>query len=187
MRGGAGGGSVEGEAAGVAEIQAARIDALLGRPRVVLLPLIRAGFESGGFGLVELALAAQPVIEPGLENVVAVIRAGVGAEVDRAEAGAGAVPAAVIPRAGNEVIEMPSIVRLERGVDTLRAVEIFLVPPAGDVHDGNLDGVQIGREGQALPEGIVVGVAREIFPGGELTVEILFVGVRRSEEHTSEL
>src|ERR1035438_6780054 len=120
MRGGAGGGSVEGEAAGVAEIQAARIDALLGRPRVVLLPLVRAGFESGGFGLVELALVAQPVIEPGLEDVVAIIRAGVGAEVDGAEAVARAVPAAVIPRAGDEIVEMPGIVRLKAGVDALR-------------------------------------------------------------------
>jgi hypothetical protein len=74
----------------------------------------------------------------------------------------------VIPGTGDEVVEMPGIVRFEAGVDALGAVEVLLVPPAGDVHDGNLDRVQVRGEGQALPEGIVIGVAREIFPGGSL-------------------
>src|ERR1039458_5998650 len=77
---------------------------------------------------------------------------------------------------------MSAIVLFQAGVDALRAVEIFLIPPAGDVHDGHLDGVEIRREGQALPEGIVVGVAGEILPGGELAVEVLFVGVRKRAE-----
>jgi hypothetical protein len=61
---------------------------LFRRPGVVLLPLVAAGFEGGRFGLVELALAAEPVVEPGLEDVVAVIGAGIGAEIDGAEAAA---------------------------------------------------------------------------------------------------
>ena len=85
-------------------------------PGVILLPLIGAGFENGGFGLAERAFAAQRVIEPGLEDAVVVIDAGVGAEIDGVEAPAEAFPAPVIPRTGDKVIEVAGIVYFQVGM-----------------------------------------------------------------------
>ena len=76
-------------------------------------------------------MIAQPVVEPGLEDAIAVIGGGVGTEIDGAEAAAVAAPLPVIPGTGDEVVAVTGIVLLEEFVDFLRTIEILLVPPTG--------------------------------------------------------
>src|SRR5579871_5200362 len=125
---------------------------------------------------------AQPIVEPRLEDVLAVIERRVRSEVDRAEPSAIAVPSAMIPRSRHEIVATIAIVGLHLLVDLLRSVEILLIPPAGHMHDRDLYSVEIGSERQPLPERIVIGVMEEILPSGQLSVEILLVRIGERSE-----
>src|SRR5579884_3505707 len=122
-------------------------------------------------------LIAQPVVEPGLKDVLAIMSGGIGAEIDGPETAAIPSPLPMIPRTGNEVVPPRGIVLLEKLVDFLGTVEILLIPPAGGMDYRNFHGGEVGREGEPLPEGIVVGVMEEVLPGGQFFVEIALVGV----------
>ena len=77
----------------------------LRRPRVPAAPFIAARFERQRFGQVELALVLEPVAEPHGLHVLAEPRGRLALERDRAEPVAVAArPAAVVPRADDEVI-----------------------------------------------------------------------------------
>ena len=74
-------------------------------------------------------------------------------------------PAAVIPRADDEIVLVLRVVLLERAVDRDRAVEVLLIPPAGDVQRRHADAVEVLHERFALPERIEVGMLDEVVPG----------------------
>src|SRR5579871_6168448 len=113
---------------GIAEIESTRLNGIARRPRIVLSPFVGAGFESGRFGEMRVGRVAQPIVEPRLEDVLAVIERRVRSEVDRAEPSAIAVPSAMIPRSRHEIVATIAIVGLHLLVDLLRSVEILLIP-----------------------------------------------------------
>src|SRR5260370_28525576 len=96
----------------------------------------------------------------------------------------GTRPAAVVPGARDEIVQMIGIALIEELVNLHGTVEVLLVPPAGNVQIRNFRRSDVGPESLFLPELVVVGMVDEIVPGGKLEMEILFVHVReRSEVH----
>src|SRR6266540_875672 len=135
----------------------------------MLAPYVCARLEYRRFGQFPLwALTAQPVVEERLEDLLPVICGRIAPEIDGPQLAAVAVPASVIPGAGDEVVAMGGIVPFHQFVDFLRAVKILLVPPASDMDDRQFDGVQVRRERLAPPKLVVVWMTREIRPGGHL-------------------
>ena len=88
----------------------------------------------GRFGEIQRALVLEPVREPRRLNVLAIVRRRLAAEVDVLKLlSRRSAPAAVIPRADDEIVLVVGVVLLELAVDGDRAVKVFLVPPARDV------------------------------------------------------
>ncbi len=146
-------------------------------------PLVGAGPERQRFARRRRALILQVVREERRHHVAAVMRGGVAAEVDAAQRAAGAArPAAVIPRSDDEKVLVLRVVLLEQLVDLDRPVEIFLIPPAGDVERRHRDAVQPRRERLPLPERVVVGMTDEVVPGRQRLAEIAAIGVRQRAE-----
>ena len=77
---------------------------------------------------------------------------------------------------------MLTVEPLERVVDAHWAVEILLVPPAGDVQRRHLHAGQVRNHGLALPELVVIRVRDVVVPGGNLSVQVLRVHVRERTE-----
>ena len=148
-----------------AEVEADRLRLLGRRPLAPAPPLVGAGLEGERFGEVARALVLQEEGEERRLHLVAEVGRRVAAERDRAERRAVAGPAAVVPRADDQVVQAAGVVLLERLVDVERAVEVLLVPPAGDVQRRHLHPADVGDERLPLPELVVVGMAHEVVPG----------------------
>src|SRR6185503_1512365 len=102
---------------------------------------------------------------------------------NRAEAIAGSRgPAAVPPRADHQVVQFRGVVLLERAVDPDRAVEVFLVPPAGDAQRRHLYRSDLWNHRLPLPELVVVGMGDEVVPRRDLAVEVVRVDVGQRSE-----
>ena len=99
-----------------------------------------AGLKDHGFREVARAFVLQPVSEPRRFD----LRRGryllvlLSKEISPSLLPSRSRPAAMIPRAGHQIVQMIRIVLFEQLVDLQRAVEILLVPPAGDIQVGNL-------------------------------------------------
>ena len=107
----------------------------------------------------------QPVSEPGRLDLGAEVPGGVAVEIEVAELAPGtAGPAAVVPWTGNDEVQMTAVVGFEQLVDFLRPVEVFLVPPAGDVQVGHGGLPQVLCEGLFVPELVSIGMLYEVVP-----------------------
>src|SRR6185369_11493106 len=97
------------------------------------------------------------------KDVFPVISRGWTAKIDAAELAAVAPgPAAVVPWTDHQEVLFRSIVALEQLVDLDRAVEVFLIPPPGNVQNGHRHAGQPGSECLTFPERIVVGLRDKI-------------------------
>ena len=160
---------VECEFVSRAEIEILRGDSLARRPCVVRRPLVRPGLERQRLRLLQFAFVLQPIVEPRVADFFVVVAAGVFAEINRPQGMAvRARPLPVIPRAGDEIVQMPVVALLHQLEDFLWAVKIFLIPPARNVHDRDSNACEIRSDGLALPEGIVVWMTDVIFPGWKI-------------------
>src|SRR5579883_2559609 len=116
-------------------------------------PLIDAGAKRSRFGKIQRALLLQVIGKKRRKNFAPIVSAGGAAEIDLPKLSAiAARPAAVIPGADDQKILMRGIVFFEQLIDLEGAVEIFLIPPAGDVQRRHGDAIQPWREALALPE-----------------------------------
>lgn len=86
---------------------------------------------------------------------------------------AAARPSAVIPRSGYKVVPVLLVVGFQQRVGLLRPVEIFLIPPAGNVQVGRRGLAQERIVGLCPPELIAIGMVHEVVPGGNLLAEVL--------------
>src|SRR4051812_5267883 len=100
---------VEGQRAAFPEIDVALLHSLAGRPGGRFFPGVRTSAERERLCERELALILQPEGEPGRLDLLAEVRPGVTAELDRAERLAVAGPAAVVPRSHNQKIFVPAV------------------------------------------------------------------------------
>ena len=91
-------------------------------------------------------------------------------------------PLPVIPRAGDEIVQMPVVALLHQLEDFLWAVKIFLIPPARNVERGYGCLLQEREEGLFPPIFIAVRVPDEIVPGGKPTVKVKPVDVRQGAQ-----
>src|SRR5262249_20565170 len=99
-------------------------------------------------------------------------------EIDVAELLAFArVPAAVIPRTDDEEVLVVFVELLQPLVDLYRAVEVFLVPPPGDVERRHRHLGERRDQRLLLPELVVVRMRDVVVPGGNLSVQVLRVRV----------
>ena len=69
----------------------------------------------------------------------------------------------MVPRTSDEVVQMPGIRLLQRGINARRADEVFLIVPAGDIQVWNGSVFQICGHGMLLPK-IVVWMLNEVVP-----------------------
>src|SRR5262249_21292700 len=83
----------------------------------------------------------------------------------------------LIPRTWHKKIQMRRIVLLQRLVDSERAVEIFLIPPAGYIQRRDSDRGRLARERLTHPEVVVVRMRYKIIPRRNLSVKILLIHV----------
>src|SRR5262249_27788626 len=121
----------------------------------------------------------QPISEPGGLNLRAKIFSSFSPKRHRTQFVAQSMrPAPMIPRAGNEVVQMLAIILLQQLIDLLWTIEVFLVPPAGHIQ------VRHGRFTQKtskclwLSKLIPLRMVNKIVPGRELAVKIFRIGVR---------
>src|SRR5687768_234780 len=68
----------------------------------------------------------------------------------------GAIPAAMIPGAYDQIIQALDILLFQFLIDFQRAIKVFLIPPTRDVQGRHIHLRQILRGGLLLPEGIVI-------------------------------
>src|SRR5215813_6933470 len=156
---------IEGQLSVRLEVEPARDDVAFWRPRVVPDPLIRPGSERQGFGQIEVALSLQVIRQKSRQYLPPVICRRSAAEIYAAQLlPVASRPPAVIPRADDEEVFVRRIAPLEQLVNFHRAVEVFLIPPPGDVQSRNSHTVQPWREALPLPERVVVGMIHEVVP-----------------------
>ena len=156
-----------------------------GRPVVVGLPGVLPGAEDPRLrdGRAVLVLVLEVVGEQRGHDLLAELAGRGAAERDRPQAVAVAPhPAAVVPRADDQGVQAVAVLLLEGLVDPERAVEILLVPPAGDVQRRHAGAAQTRGDGLLAPEAVVVGVLDEVVPGRHLAVEVAGVDVRQRPE-----
>ena len=81
---------------------------------------------------------------------------------------------------------MPLVEFFERLINLQRSIEIFLIPPSGNIEIRyeirNIGLLQIRRHCLPLPELVVVGMLHEIVPSGQLLVHILLVEIRNRSQ-----
>ena len=155
---------VEGELAAGVEVELALGRLLDRRPGGVRLPLVAPGLERLRLGEIERALALEVVGEPGGLNLLAEMLPRRLPEIDVPQLLARAAPAAVVPRADDQVIELPPVILLERLVDLHRAVEVLLVEPARDVERRDRRLLEVVRGRAPLPEAVEGRVLDEVLP-----------------------
>ncbi len=83
----------------------------------------------------------------------------------------------MIPRARHHIVHVVGVFLLQRFVNFHGTVEIFLIPPAGNVKIWHFWSIQVRRHRLLLPELVVVGMRDEIVPGGYLFVPVILVEV----------
>src|SRR5690242_5684927 len=119
------------------------------------------------------------ISEPGPQNVRTKVLTGGTAKINVAEFISGRpIPSAMIPRTRNQIIQMVRVGFLEDFISFDRPVEIFLVPPTGDVHDWHLGLLELITEGLLLPKQVIIRMIDEVIPGGQFAVEILRIHIR---------
>src|SRR5262249_510174 len=98
-------------------------------------------------------------------------------ELDRPQAVADpGAPPPVVPRPDHDRAEVPRVLLFPGLVDLQRAVEVLLVPPAGDVQGRDLRPCQEAIDRLTPPESVVVRVVDEVVPGRQLAVEVALIG-----------
>ena len=106
------------------------------------------------------------------------ILAGVAVEGNGAELAAiRAGPAAVVPRADHKVVQVIGVVPFKQLINFQRPVEILLVPPAAHIQIRHLGRADVWLERLFPPELVIVGMADEVVPGGQLAMEVAFIHV----------
>src|SRR5688500_1791970 len=146
-------------------------------------PDVAADLEGGRFRQLEIALPLQPVREERPLYLLPEMASGRAAEVQGSQSlPGGSSPAAVVPRSDDEEVEIRRVTLLELPVDLDGTVEVFLVPPAGDVERGDAWPIDLRRHGLALPEGIPVRVCDEVVPRRDLSLEVFRIDVGERAE-----
>src|SRR5436190_24120066 len=88
----------------------------------------------------------------------------------------------MIPWAGDQIIQMVGVGLLQNLIGFNRTVEVFLIPPTGDVHDRNSDLLKLIDQSLLLPELIIIRMRYEIIPSRYLSMKIFAVCVRQRSE-----
>src|SRR5882762_10588863 len=102
--------------------------------------MIRAGLKSQRFRLLKLSFVLQIIGEPWPQDVRAKVLAGGTPKINVAQLVAGrAIPSAMIPRAGNQIVNVIRVGLLQNLIRLDGSIEVFLVPPTSDVHDRHGD------------------------------------------------
>src|ERR1051325_9156430 len=105
------------------------------------------------------------------------------AEVDTSElTTVAARPAAMVPWSNDEKVLFSGVVTFEQLVDLDWTIEVFLVPPTGDVECRHGDAIEPRRERLAFPKRGVVGFVDEGGPGGDLALEVFLIRIREWTE-----
>src|SRR6185503_12569715 len=119
-------------------------------------PAIGTGLKRQRFGLIEFAFVLQIEGKPRMKNLSAKVLTRRAAKIDVSQFISGeTVPSAVVPGAGHQVIDMIGISLLQNLICLYWAIKVFLVPPAGDVHDGHRDLLELIHQRLLLPELVV--------------------------------
>ena len=106
-------------------------------------PLVGSGSEGQRLGQICLPLSFKMIGEERRKNLPPVIFRGETAEFDTAELlSFPAAPAAVIPGTDDEKILVVGVVLFQQLSNLQGAVEILLIPPAGDIQGGDGDAIQ---------------------------------------------
>ena len=125
----------------------------------------------------------EPVRVPASLLVRTEVLRHVAPEVDRPQLATGVLaPAAVVPGAHDEVVDLRVVGLLEARVDLHRAEEVFLVEPPCHVEVRHRRVRQVRRRRVRLPEGVAVRVGDEVLPRRHLAVEIPLVDVAEGPE-----
>ena len=168
----------EAELAVGSEVKRGRLG-LLGRPGIVGLPLVAAGFKDISLRELRIGRAFEVMFEEWELDLLAIEDTLLAVEPDVAEMVAiGPRPATVEPRAHDELyiaVRAFGIGRLE-GVQ--RSPEIFGIEPASDGEHGGPDVLEVLRSGAGLPERVVVGMLNDILPPGDCMVIVAGIDVR---------
>src|SRR5215831_17615735 len=153
------------------------------RPRIEGSPAVGAGLKGQRFRLIELALVLQVVGKPGMQNIGAEVLTGRAAKIDVAQfIAGGTIPAAMVPGTGHQMVHVVRVGLLQNLIRFDGSVEIFLIPPARDVHDGYGDLLELIDQRLLLPKLVVVRVGDEVIPGRYFAVKVFRVGVRKRSE-----
>src|SRR5688500_12226838 len=85
----------------------------------------------------------------------------------------------MVPRTDHKEVLLLRIVAFEQFIDLDGAVEVFLVPPTGDVQCRDGYASEPRLKSLSFPERVVIRMTDEIVPGGKLAVEELRIGIRK--------
>ena len=178
--GGAGGWWREAELAVGSEVEGGGLG-LLGRPGIVGLPLVAAGFKDVGLGELRIGRAFEVMFEEWELDLLAIEDALLAVEPDVAEmVSIGTRPATVEPWAHDELYIAVRAFGIGRLVGVQRSPEIFGIEPAADGEHGGLDVLEVLGSGAGLPERVVVGMLNDVLPPGDFVVIVAGIDVRRA-------
>ena len=152
---------------------------LPGRPGIVGLPLVAAGFKDIGRGELRIGRAFEVMLEEWELDLLAIEDALLAVEPDVAEMVAiGTRPATVEPWAHDELYIAVRAFGVGRLVGVQRSPEIFGIKPASDGEHGGTDVLEVLGSGAGLPERVVVGMLNDILPPGDFVVIVAGIDVR---------
>src|SRR5216684_2442153 len=89
------------------------------------------------------------------------------APIESAQTPSCAGPLAVIPRTEHDENFVLRVVRLQRGIFSLRAPHVFLIPVAADFQRGNFHARFVRLDGAGTPESVIAGMSEKCLPGGK--------------------
>src|SRR5271170_7229537 len=138
------------------------------RPLVVAHPAVGSGLEGCGVFEVKAGLILEIVRKEGRFDLLTELVSGGGSEIDHSKTSCCRAPLTMIPWSENDEYFMVGVVRLQRGVFSLRSPHIFLVPPASDLERGNLDLREVRLHGARTPELVITRVIEKTLPGRKI-------------------
>src|ERR1041385_1374687 len=90
-----------------------------------------------------------------------------------------AIPSSVIPRAGNQIVQVTRVSLLQDFISFYGPIKVFLIPPSRNMHCRYCDFPELINQSLLLPELIVIRVVNEVIPGWQLAVKEFRICVRK--------